>query len=60
MDDADNQSVEAKDDKGGPGKKDLAYSGKAIGMHTDNAYRYPTPDYQLLHAIEVWCDSSAM
>ena len=21
-------------------------------MHTDNPYRYPTPDYQLLHAIE--------
>ena len=31
--------------------KDLAYGSKAIGMHTDNAYRDPTPDYQLLHAI---------
>jgi hypothetical protein len=41
-------------------KKDLAYSGKSIGMHTDSAYRYPTPDYQLLHAIEhCSCDLQA-
>ncbi|KAJ8603643.1 hypothetical protein CTAYLR_007579 [Chrysophaeum taylorii] len=33
-------------------KRDLAYTPKAIGMHTDNPYRYPTPDFQLLHAID--------
>ena len=33
-------------------KEDLAYSASAIGMHTDNAYRDPTPDFQLLHAID--------
>lgn len=33
-------------------KFDLAYTAKPIGMHTDNPYRYPTPDFQLLHAIE--------
>lgn len=33
-------------------KFDLAYTAKAIGQHTDNPYRYPTPDFQLLHAIE--------
>ena len=27
-------------------------SGEYIGMHTDNPYREPCPDYQLLHAIE--------
>lgn len=32
-------------------KKDLAYGGSAIGMHTDNCYRDPTPSFQLLHAI---------
>ena len=38
---------------GGTGvKQDIAYTPKAIGMHTDNPYRYPTPDYQLLHAID--------
>jgi hypothetical protein len=42
-------------------RKDLAYTGKAIHMHTDNAYRYPTPDYQLLHAIEhCSCDMDAV
>ena len=41
-------------------KQDLAYTGKGIGMHTDNPYRYPTPDFQLLHAIEhCSCDTSA-
>jgi len=33
------------------GHKDLAYTGEKIDMHTDNPYRYPTPDFQLLHAI---------
>lgn len=33
-------------------KRDLAYTPQAIGMHTDNPYRYPTPDFQLLHVIE--------
>eukprot|EP00933_Yihiella_yeosuensis_P014070 TRINITY_DN12753_c0_g1_i1.p1 TRINITY_DN12753_c0_g1~~TRINITY_DN12753_c0_g1_i1.p1 ORF type:complete len:436 (+),score=79.08 TRINITY_DN12753_c0_g1_i1:55-1362(+) len=32
--------------------KDLAYTPKAIGLHTDNPYRWPTPDFQLLHAID--------
>merc|ERR550532_1460753 len=32
--------------------KDLAYTPKPIGFHTDNPYRFPTPDFQLLHAIE--------
>eukprot|EP00445_Apocalathium_hangoei_P069722 CAMPEP_0204144498 /NCGR_PEP_ID=MMETSP0361-20130328/21084_1 /ASSEMBLY_ACC=CAM_ASM_000343 /TAXON_ID=268821 /ORGANISM="Scrippsiella Hangoei, Strain SHTV-5" /LENGTH=330 /DNA_ID=CAMNT_0051098445 /DNA_START=48 /DNA_END=1037 /DNA_ORIENTATION=+ len=31
---------------------DLAYTPKPIGFHTDNPYRWPTPDFQLLHAIE--------
>jgi predicted HD phosphohydrolase/alpha-ketoglutarate-dependent taurine dioxygenase len=33
-------------------KYDLAYTAQRLGMHTDNPYRYPTPDYQLLHAIK--------
>jgi gamma-butyrobetaine dioxygenase len=37
--------------QGGP-KKDLAYTPKPIGFHTDNPYRWPTPDFQLLHAID--------
>jgi predicted HD phosphohydrolase/alpha-ketoglutarate-dependent taurine dioxygenase len=36
---------------GGKAKYDLAYTPRRLGMHTDNPYRYPTPDYQLLHAI---------
>jgi len=44
----------------GDEKQDLAYTSSAIGMHTDNPYRYPTPDYQLLHAIEhCSCEGSA-
>ena len=35
-----------------PGKKDLAYSSKSIGMHLDNVYRDPMPDFQLLHALQ--------
>eukprot|EP00435_Cladocopium_sp_Y103_P051082 s1138_g15.t1 len=31
--------------------KDLAYTPKAIGLHTDNSFRYPAPDFQLLHAL---------
>mmetsp|Transcript_55009 Transcript_55009/g.178807 ORF Transcript_55009/g.178807 Transcript_55009/m.178807 type:complete len:445 (+) Transcript_55009:138-1472(+) len=31
---------------------DLAYTPKPIGFHTDNPYRWPTPDFQALHAIE--------
>jgi gamma-butyrobetaine dioxygenase len=33
-------------------KKDLAYTSSAINLHTDNPYRDPVPDYQILHAIE--------
>lgn len=33
-------------------KKDLAYTPLAIGMHTDNPYRDPMPDFQMLHQIE--------
>ena len=43
------------DNKGVAGKgafKDLAYTGSPIGFHTDNPYREPVPDFQLLHAIE--------
>jgi len=40
------------DVQGGVEKHDLAYSDKAIGLHTDNTYRDDPPDYQLLHAIE--------
>jgi len=39
-------------DAGLGAKKDLAYTPKPIGFHTDNPYRWPTPDFQLLHAIE--------
>jgi len=31
---------------------DLAYTPSFIGFHTDNPYRWPTPDFQLLHAID--------
>ncbi|CAE7442076.1 unnamed protein product [Symbiodinium sp. CCMP2456] len=37
---------------GGSVKRDLAYTPRAIGFHTDNPYRSPTPDFQLLHAVE--------
>mmetsp|Transcript_71940 Transcript_71940/g.153775 ORF Transcript_71940/g.153775 Transcript_71940/m.153775 type:complete len:464 (-) Transcript_71940:41-1432(-) len=43
--------TEMRDVQGGP-KKDLAYTPKPIGFHTDNPYRWPTPDFQLLHAID--------
>lgn len=36
----------------GAAKRDLAYTPRAIGFHTDNPYRDPTPDFQLLHALE--------
>lgn len=36
----------------GGAKKDLAYTPNPIGFHTDNPYRWPTPDFQLLHAID--------
>lgn len=36
---------------GGP-KLDLAYTPRPIGFHTDNPYRFPCPDFQLLHALE--------
>ena len=34
------------------GKADLAYSSTPISFHTDNPYRSPPPDYQLLHALK--------
>ncbi|CAE7591767.1 unnamed protein product, partial [Symbiodinium necroappetens] len=37
---------------GGSVKRDLAYTPRAIGFHADNPYRSPTPDFQLLHAVE--------
>lgn len=30
----------------------LAYTGMALGMHTDNPYREPVPGLQLLHCLE--------
>eukprot|EP00929_Paragymnodinium_shiwhaense_P002128 TRINITY_DN102328_c0_g1_i1.p1 TRINITY_DN102328_c0_g1~~TRINITY_DN102328_c0_g1_i1.p1 ORF type:complete len:430 (-),score=70.44 TRINITY_DN102328_c0_g1_i1:257-1546(-) len=47
-------NVKTKPDLVGGAKvmKDLAYTPFGIGFHTDNPYRYPTPDYQLLHAID--------
>jgi len=33
-------------------KQDLAYTPLAIGLHTDNVYRDPMPDFQLLHQID--------
>ncbi len=33
------------------GAANLAYSGRALGPHTDNPYRDPTPGLQLLHCI---------
>lgn len=44
------QSNNSKDNN--EGRADLAYSGHYIGMHTDNPYRNPMPDFQLLHAID--------
>lgn len=32
-------------------KNDLAYTSLGIGLHTDNPYREPMPDYQFLHQI---------
>jgi len=32
--------------------KDLAYTTKAIGLHTDNSFRHPAPAFSLLHAME--------
>jgi len=40
-------------EKLGQGAKfDLAYTPKPIGFHTDNPYRFPTPSFQVLHAVE--------
>mmetsp|Transcript_18320 Transcript_18320/g.48354 ORF Transcript_18320/g.48354 Transcript_18320/m.48354 type:complete len:675 (-) Transcript_18320:108-2132(-) len=36
-------------------KFDLAYTSGRIGLHTDNPYRDPMPDFQLLHQID-GCD----
>jgi predicted HD phosphohydrolase/alpha-ketoglutarate-dependent taurine dioxygenase len=47
----DTQQQEASAGKVKP-KYDLAYTPRRLGMHTDNPYRYPTPDFQLLHAIK--------
>eukprot|EP00913_Durusdinium_trenchii_P028977 g27170.t1 len=49
-----NQEDEKPDGEqsGGATKRDLAYTPRAIGFHTDNPYRDPTPDFQLLHALE--------
>jgi len=33
-------------------KKDLAYTPLPIGLHTDNPYRDPMPDFQILHQID--------
>lgn len=32
--------------------KNLAYTGLALGLHTDNPYREPVPGLQLLHCLE--------
>jgi gamma-butyrobetaine dioxygenase len=34
-----------------PDPNNLAYTGMALGVHTDNPYRDPTPGYQLLHCL---------
>jgi gamma-butyrobetaine dioxygenase len=34
-----------------PDPNNLAYTGLALGVHTDNPYRDPTPGYQLLHCL---------
>mmetsp|Transcript_3770 Transcript_3770/g.5614 ORF Transcript_3770/g.5614 Transcript_3770/m.5614 type:complete len:649 (-) Transcript_3770:1222-3168(-) len=44
--------VRTKSDAETEEMRDLAYTPKPIGMHTDNPYRNPTPDFQLLHVIE--------
>jgi gamma-butyrobetaine dioxygenase len=35
-----------------PDPNNLAYTGLALGVHTDNPYRDPTPGLQLLHCLE--------
>jgi gamma-butyrobetaine dioxygenase len=35
-----------------PDPNNLAYTAAALGVHTDNPYRDPTPGYQLLHCLE--------
>jgi len=35
-----------------PNPNNLAYTGLALGTHTDNPYRDPTPGVQLLHCLE--------
>jgi len=35
-----------------PNPNNLAYTGLALGVHTDNPYRDPTPGVQLLHCLE--------
>ncbi len=34
-----------------PDPNNLAYTSLALGVHTDNPYRDPTPGYQLLHCL---------
>jgi gamma-butyrobetaine dioxygenase len=34
-----------------PAPDNLAYTGLALGLHTDNPYREPVPGYQLLHCL---------
>ncbi len=34
-----------------PDPNNLAYTALALGVHTDNPYRDPTPGYQLLHCL---------
>src|SRR5262249_25578107 len=34
-----------------PDPKNLAYTGLALGLHTDNPYREPVPGLQILHCV---------
>mmetsp|Transcript_39497 Transcript_39497/g.112783 ORF Transcript_39497/g.112783 Transcript_39497/m.112783 type:complete len:424 (+) Transcript_39497:70-1341(+) len=47
-------NVRTKPDPSAAGRslQDLAYTPRPIGFHTDNPYRFLTPDFQLLHAID--------
>lgn len=36
-----------------PAPNNLAFTGRALGAHTDNPYRDPVPGLQLLHCLEV-------
>jgi gamma-butyrobetaine hydroxylase len=42
-----------------PDPDNLAYTSRALGLHTDNPYREPMPELQILHCLRVGAEGGA-